>query len=149
MTCIHGGAGFGKTLAVTSCLRELEPDQDIRRITFHTRPTLRTVRQELHAALELPGQPPRYAGEFDQLLKTALAAHPRTLVLDEAQWLSGSLPRIPATTLGRERTQRQNPSSGTPGKGLLGALPAREDGSRVTAAWPALGRAARTATFPT
>ncbi|MET7305452.1 AAA family ATPase [Embleya sp. NPDC005575] len=97
MTCIHGGAGFGKTVAVTSCLRELEPGEDIRRITFHTRPTLRTVRQELHAALELPGQSPRYASEFDQLLKTELATHPCTLVLDEAQWLSGS--RRPRRTL--------------------------------------------------
>ncbi|GAA2720692.1 MULTISPECIES: ATP-binding protein [Streptomyces] len=87
MMCVHGGAGFGKTMAVTSCLRELEPDEDIRRITFHARATTRAVRHELHAALELPGPPPRYASEFDQLLKHALATHPRTLVLDEAQWL--------------------------------------------------------------
>ncbi|MFI6582914.1 AAA family ATPase [Embleya sp. NPDC050493] len=88
MTCIHGGAGFGKTVAVTSCLRELEPDQDIHRITFHARPTTRAVRHELFTSLGLPGQPPRYASEFDRLLKTELATHPRTLVLDEAQWLS-------------------------------------------------------------
>ncbi|MGW9213414.1 AAA family ATPase [Embleya sp. NPDC055664] len=124
MTRIHGGAGLGKTVAVTSCLRELEPDQDIHRITFHTRPTLRTVRQELFTALELPGQPPHYVGEFDQLLKTELAAHPRTLVLDEAQWLSGSLPEYvrylrddPYTRLaivfvggeGRHQTLRKEP----------------------------------------
>ncbi|MGC0415528.1 AAA family ATPase [Embleya sp. AB8] len=88
MTCIHAGAGFGKTVAVTSCLRELEPDQDIHRITFHARPTTRAVRHELFTSLGLPGQPPCYAGEFDHLLKTELATHPRTLVLDEAQWLS-------------------------------------------------------------
>ncbi|ARX80634.1 hypothetical protein SMD44_00032 [Streptomyces alboflavus] len=87
MMCVHGGAGFGKTMAVTSCLRALEPDEDIRRITFHARATTRAVRHELHAALELPGPPPRYASEFDHLLKHALATHPRTLVLDEAQWL--------------------------------------------------------------
>jgi hypothetical protein len=28
MMCIHGGAGFGKTLAVNTCLRELEPHED-------------------------------------------------------------------------------------------------------------------------
>jgi hypothetical protein len=88
MMCVHGGAGFGKTMAVTGCLRELEPEEDIRRITFHARATTRAVRHELFTALELPGQPPRYASEFDQLLKNTLATHPRTLVLDEAQWLS-------------------------------------------------------------
>ncbi|MFC7310807.1 AAA family ATPase [Streptomyces monticola] len=88
MMCVHGGAGFGKTVAVTSCLRQLEGDEDIRRITFHARPTTRAVRHELFTALELPGQPPRYASEFDHLLKSALASHPRTLILDEAQWLS-------------------------------------------------------------
>ncbi|MFF1695593.1 AAA family ATPase [Streptomyces sp. NPDC058257] len=84
MMCLHGDAGFGKTVAATSCLHELEASEDIRRITFHTR----AVRHELHAALQLPGQPPRYATEFDHLLKATLATHPRTLVLDEAQWLS-------------------------------------------------------------
>ncbi|WP_406162957.1 ATP-binding protein [Streptomyces sp. NBC_01005] len=88
MMCIHGGAGFGKTVAATSCLRELQTSEDIRRITFHARTTTRAVRHELHTALELPGQPPRHATEFDHLLKATLAAHPRTLVLDEAQWLS-------------------------------------------------------------
>ncbi|MGC0423534.1 ATP-binding protein [Embleya sp. AB8] len=92
ITCIHSGTGSGKTAAVTSRLHKLEPDQDIRRATFHTRPTLRTVRRELHAAPEPPGHPPPYAGEFDQLLKTELAAHPRTLALDEAHRLSGSPP---------------------------------------------------------
>ncbi|MFI1184228.1 AAA family ATPase [Streptomyces sp. NPDC020799] len=87
MMCVHGGAGFGKTMTVTSCLRALEPDEDIRRITFHARATTRAVRHELHTALELPGPPPRYASESDHLLKNALATHPRTLVLDEAQWL--------------------------------------------------------------
>ncbi|WP_331768200.1 ATP-binding protein [Embleya sp. NBC_00896] len=89
MTCIHGGAGVGKTLAVNACLRELEPDEDVRRITFRARPTARAVRHELHAALGLPGTPPRHPSEFDHLLKQALARHPRTLLVDEAQWLNG------------------------------------------------------------
>ncbi|GFN09940.1 hypothetical protein Smic_84960 [Streptomyces microflavus] len=38
MMCIHGGAGFGKTLAVNTCLRELEPGEDVRRVTFRARP---------------------------------------------------------------------------------------------------------------
>ncbi|MGY0055113.1 AAA family ATPase [Streptomyces sp. LZ34] len=43
MMCIHGGAGFGKTLAVNTCLRALEPGEDVRKITFRARPTARAV----------------------------------------------------------------------------------------------------------
>ncbi|GAA1393671.1 hypothetical protein GCM10009639_26990 [Kitasatospora putterlickiae] len=89
MMCVHGGAGFGKTLAVNTCLRNLDPAEDIRRITFRVRPTPRAVRHELFAALDLPGTPPRGPSEFDALLREALALKPRTLVVDEAQWLSG------------------------------------------------------------
>lgn len=58
MMCIHGGAGFGKTLAVNICLHELEPAEDVRRVTFRARPTARAVRYELFTALDLPGEPP-------------------------------------------------------------------------------------------
>ena len=88
MMCLHGGAGFGKTLAVNVCLRDLE-HEDVRKITFRARPTARAVRYELFTALDLPGQPPRHPSEFDRLLKTALAEHPRTFLVDEAQWLNG------------------------------------------------------------
>lgn len=73
MTCVHGGADYGKTVAVTSRQLKLEPDEDIRRITFHTRLTTRPVRHELSTALELPGQPACYASEFDDPLKNARA----------------------------------------------------------------------------
>jgi hypothetical protein len=76
MMCIHGGAGFGKTLAVNTCLRELEPGEDVRKITFRARPTARAVRYELFTALDLAGEPPRHPSEFDRLLKTALAERP-------------------------------------------------------------------------
>jgi hypothetical protein len=89
MMCIHGGAGFGKTLAVNTCLRELEPGEDVRRVTFRARPTARAVRYELFTALDLAGEPPRHPSEFDRLLKTALAERPRTFLVDEAQWLNG------------------------------------------------------------
>ncbi|MGY0458638.1 AAA family ATPase [Kitasatospora sp. cg17-2] len=89
MMCVHGGAGFGKTLAVNTCLRDLDPAEDVRRITFRVRPTPRAVRHELFAALDLPGTPPRGPSEFDALLREALARTPRTLVVDEAQWLGG------------------------------------------------------------
>lgn len=89
MMCIHGGAGFGKTLAVNICLRGLEPGEDVRKITFRARPTARAVCYELFTALDLAGQPPRHPSEFDRLLKMALAKRPRTLLVDEAQWLNG------------------------------------------------------------
>ncbi|MEV6544233.1 ATP-binding protein [Streptomyces sp. NPDC051665] len=89
MMCIHGGAGHGKTLAVNTCLRELEPGEDVRRVTFRARPTARAVRYELFTALDLPGEPPRHPSEFDRLLKNALAERPRTFLVDEAQWLNG------------------------------------------------------------
>lgn len=89
MMCIHGGAGHGKTLAVNTCLHELEPAEDVRRVTFRARPTARAVRYELFTALDLPGEPPRHPSEFDRLLKNALAEHPRTFLVDEAQWLNG------------------------------------------------------------
>ncbi|MGW1090954.1 AAA family ATPase [Streptomyces sp. NPDC002596] len=91
MMCIHGGAGFGKTLAVNTCLRELELGQgeEVCRVTFRARPTARAVRYELFDALGLHGEPPRHPSEFDRLLKTALAERPRTFLVDEAQWLNG------------------------------------------------------------
>ncbi|GGN45881.1 ATP-binding protein [Streptomyces fuscichromogenes] len=89
MMCIHGGAGFGKTLAVNVCLRALEPGEDVCKITFRARPTARAVRYELFSALDLAGEPPRHPSEFDRLLKAALAERPRTFLVDEAQWLNG------------------------------------------------------------
>ncbi|MFB6784601.1 AAA family ATPase [Streptomyces sp. NPDC056352] len=91
MMCIHGEAGFGKTLAVNTCLRELESGQgeEVCRVTFRARPTARAVRYELFDALGLHGEPPRHPSEFDRLLKTALAERPRTFLVDEAQWLNG------------------------------------------------------------
>ena len=59
MMCIHGGAGFDKTLAVSTCPRALEPGEDVRKITFRARPTARAVRYELFTALDLAGEPQR------------------------------------------------------------------------------------------
>ena len=88
MMCIHGGVGFGKTLAVNTALDELAPHEPIHKITFRARPTARAVRYELFAALDLPGEAPRRPSEFDRLLKSQLAREPRTLLVDEAQWLN-------------------------------------------------------------
>ncbi|MFI1652271.1 AAA family ATPase, partial [Streptomyces avidinii] len=72
------------------CLRDLERTrgEEVRRITFRARPTARAVRHELFNTLGLPGEPPRHPSEFDRLLLDSLAAQPRTLVVDEAQWLN-------------------------------------------------------------
>ncbi|MFJ6513454.1 AAA family ATPase [Streptomyces sp. NPDC091406] len=63
----------------------------VRKITFRAWPTARAVRYELFNALDLPGVPPRRPGEFDGLLKTALAERPRVFLVDEAQWLKGEV----------------------------------------------------------
>ncbi|MCX5374940.1 ATP-binding protein [Streptomyces sp. NBC_00091] len=91
MMCIHGNAGFGKTLAVNTCLHELEDTrgEEVCRVAFRARPTARAVRYELFETLRLPGEPPRHPSEFDRLLKTALAERPRTFLVDEGQWLNG------------------------------------------------------------
>ncbi|MFF9010881.1 hypothetical protein ACF087_34500 [Streptomyces goshikiensis] len=76
MMCIHGNAGFGKTLAVNTCLHELEESrgEEVCRVTFRARPTARAVRYELFETLRLPGEPPRHPSEFDRLWKAARAA---------------------------------------------------------------------------
>lgn len=73
MMCIHGGAGFGKTLAVNTCLHELEDTrgEEVCRVTFRARPTARAVRYELFDALNLAGEPPRHPSEFDRLLENS------------------------------------------------------------------------------
>ncbi|MEW2458822.1 ATP-binding protein [Streptomyces albus] len=83
------GRRLGKTLAVNTRLRALEPGEDVRKITFRARPTARAVRYELFTALDLVGELPRHPSEFDRLLKTALAERPRTFLVDKAQWLNG------------------------------------------------------------
>ncbi|MFK8906243.1 AAA family ATPase [Streptomyces sp. YS-3] len=88
MMCVYGAAGCGKTLAVNYGLRELEPGEEVRQITFRSRPTARAVRYEIFAALGLRGDAPAHPSEFDRLLKDALATKPRTLLVDEAQWLN-------------------------------------------------------------
>ncbi|MEV0487840.1 hypothetical protein AB0I69_45490 [Streptomyces sp. NPDC050508] len=65
--------------------------EDVRRIIFRARPTARAVRYEVFTALDLAGEPPRHPGEFDRLLKNALAERPRTFLVGEARWLSGEV----------------------------------------------------------
>ncbi|MFJ6776825.1 hypothetical protein ACIQOV_38695 [Kitasatospora sp. NPDC091257] len=102
MMCIHGGAGFGKTVAVTSCLRELEPGEDIHRITFHTRPTTRAaVRHELFISLGLPGSPPTPAPSS----WTRPSGSPATSWSTSASWAEKAATRPCA------RNQRSPPGS--------------------------------------
>jgi AAA domain-containing protein len=88
MMCVYGASGCGKTLAVNRGLRQLEPGEEVRQITFRDRTTARAVRYEIFTALGLQGDAPAHPSEFDRLLKDALATKPRTLVVDEAQWLN-------------------------------------------------------------
>ncbi|MGW2089729.1 AAA family ATPase [Streptomyces sp. NPDC001880] len=87
MMCAYGPAGYGKTMAVNSALRELAPRATYR-LELRAGPTPRDIRHGLFKALRLPGEPPRRPSEFDALLKEALAEQFRVLVCDEAQWMS-------------------------------------------------------------
>ena len=87
MACIHGEAGFGKSLAVNSSLRALAPHNTVR-VVFRSRPTTRDIRHSLFHALHLPGRPPAHPIEFDRLLREALSDRFRVLVCDEAQWMA-------------------------------------------------------------
>ncbi|MET8405534.1 hypothetical protein [Streptomyces sp900116325] len=62
MMCIHGGAGFGKPLAINTCLCELEDSrgEELCKVTFRARSTAPAVRYELFTALDLFGEPPRH-----------------------------------------------------------------------------------------
>ncbi|TFV34204.1 ATP-binding protein [Streptomyces sp. T1317-0309] len=88
MMCVYGGAGFGKTLAVNTCLRELEPDQAVRRIAFRPAPPpARGTPRDLRRAR--PGRhPTRAPFRVRPSPQRRLATRPRTLIVDEAQWLS-------------------------------------------------------------
>lgn len=87
MLCIHGAVGLGKTVAVTTNLRDLAPDNTVR-LDLREGATLSTLRTLLHRELGLPGQPPTTALAIDDALIEALADHHRVLVCDEAQGLS-------------------------------------------------------------
>jgi len=87
MACMHGEAGFGKSLAVNASLRALAPDNTVR-VVFRSRPTTRDIRHALFHGLHLPGRPPGHPIEFDRLLKAALSDQFRVLVCEEAQWMA-------------------------------------------------------------
>lgn len=87
MMCAYGPAGYGKTMAVNSALRDLAPDITYR-LELRSGPTPRDIRHGLFKALRLPGEPPKRPIEFDALLKEVLAEQFRVLVCDEAQWMS-------------------------------------------------------------
>jgi len=87
MACVHGSAGFGKSLSVNATLREVAPDNTLR-VVFRSRPTTRDIRHALFHSLHLPGKPPGHPIEFDALLKASLSEQFRVLVCDEAQWMS-------------------------------------------------------------
>ncbi|MFD9216246.1 AAA family ATPase [Streptomyces sp. NPDC059544] len=90
MMCIHGGVGLGKTLAVKTNLYDLAPDTTIR---FQYPPglTLNDFRADLADALNVANDLQAGHRSTDRLIKSALTAQPRVLVLDEAQGLSNHI----------------------------------------------------------
>ncbi|MEK8146678.1 ATP-binding protein [Streptomyces sp. M10(2022)] len=88
MMCIHGGAGFGKTLAVNTCLRELEPGEDVRRVTF--RPVPPPVRCATNCSPHSTWPASHRATQrVRPPAENSSGRTPRTFLVDEAQWLNG------------------------------------------------------------
>ncbi|MGW4937052.1 AAA family ATPase [Streptomyces sp. NPDC004166] len=82
--CVHGGVGLGKTFAVNLHLDELAPHTTLR-IKLSS-PRIQALRSALYKKLGLPGKAPA-STRSEEMIKEALSAAPRVLVVDEAQWL--------------------------------------------------------------
>ncbi|MEU7061495.1 ATP-binding protein [Streptomyces sp. NPDC046197] len=85
--CVLGDCGVGKTFAVHTAARRLgEPvPLDVR-----AQPAPADLRAALHRALKLCGQAPADPGAADTLIRHALAARPRIVVVEDADRLSAS-----------------------------------------------------------
>ncbi|MEV8457746.1 ATP-binding protein [Streptomyces sp. NPDC052095] len=85
--CVLGDAGVGKTFAVRTVARCLGAAV---LLDLRVQSTPADLRAGLHGALELTGAPPADPGAADTLIRRALAATPRIVVVDDADRMSGS-----------------------------------------------------------
>ncbi|MEV6058210.1 ATP-binding protein [Streptomyces sp. NPDC052107] len=85
--CVLGDAGVGKTFAVRTAAHRLGAAV---LLDLRAQPTPADLRTGLHGALELTGEPPADPGAADTLIRHALAATPRIIVVDDADRMSGS-----------------------------------------------------------
>ncbi|GAB7036114.1 AAA family ATPase [Streptomyces platensis] len=85
--CVLGDAGVGKTFAVrtVACRIGAAVLLDLR-----AQPAPADLRAGLHGALQLTGAPPADPGAADTLIRSALAAAPRIVVVNDADRISAS-----------------------------------------------------------
>ncbi|MEY9997650.1 type II secretory pathway predicted ATPase ExeA [Streptomyces sp. V4I8] len=89
MLCVTGTSGVGKTFAARAVLAG-HPAHRACMLTLPSRPTPADLRTAFHDALHLPGPLPEDPGVCDAAVLHALAARPRTVVVDEAHQLSSA-----------------------------------------------------------
>ncbi|ARX80624.1 hypothetical protein SMD44_00022 [Streptomyces alboflavus] len=82
-----GDSGVGKTFATHAVLAGYPAHRSCA-LSLPSRPTPADLRTAFHDALGLPGPPPDDPGVCDNAVLDALAAQPRTVVVDEAHQLS-------------------------------------------------------------
>lgn len=87
--CISGDAGVGKTFAVHTTALTRFPDAHLL-LRLGARPGPADLRAHLHYALRLIGDPPRDPAAADSLIRRALDAGPRIVVVDEADRMPDS-----------------------------------------------------------
>jgi AAA domain len=85
--CVLGDAGVGKTFAVRTAARRLGTAV---LLDLRAQPAPEDLRAGIHGALELTGAPPADPGAADTLIRRALAATPRIVVVDDADRMSES-----------------------------------------------------------
>ncbi|MFC7963272.1 AAA family ATPase [Streptomyces cinereoruber] len=85
--CVLGGAGVGKTFAVHTAARRLG---ELVPLDHRAQPAPADLRAALHRALRLGGETPCDPGIADTLIRHALAARPRIVVVEDADRLSPS-----------------------------------------------------------
>ncbi len=81
--CVLGDAGVGKTFAVHTTALTCFPDAHLL-LRLGARPGPADLRAHLHQALGLKGAPPTDPAAADSLIRRALSAGPRIVVVDEA-----------------------------------------------------------------
>ncbi|PZT71606.1 MULTISPECIES: ATP-binding protein [unclassified Streptomyces] len=85
--CVLGDAGVGKTFVVHHAAHTRFPQAHLP-LHLGARPTPADLRAHLHHALGLPGAAPAAPAVADTLIRRALAATPRIVVVDEADRMS-------------------------------------------------------------
>ncbi|MEV5880905.1 ATP-binding protein [Streptomyces sp. NPDC052101] len=85
--CVLGDAGVGKTFAVHTAARRLG---ELLPLDLRAQPAPADLRAALHRALKLVGEAPVDPGVADTLIRRALAARPRIVVIEDADRLSAS-----------------------------------------------------------